>query len=68
MTGCQECISCDNLDNKSYCIDNVQLSKEAYLEKKQLLLREKSAFEGRYLSILELSAKQGYYLASEKCS
>jgi hypothetical protein len=68
MTGCQECINCDNLDNKSYCIDNIQLSKEEYVEKKKLFLKNKSAFEKNYLHIIETSGKEGYYLASEKCS
>jgi hypothetical protein len=68
MTGCQHCINCDNLDNKSYCINNLQLSKDEYLEQKEKILKEKAAFENQYLEILEASAKQGYYLASENCS
>ncbi len=32
-SGCQDCFGCVNLRNKSYCIFNVEYSKEEYLEK-----------------------------------
>lgn len=31
--GCMDCIGCVNLRNKSYCIENVQYTREIYLEK-----------------------------------
>jgi len=34
---CSNCILCTNLRNKSYCIENVQYTKEEYLKKKQEL-------------------------------
>ncbi len=41
---CSECIFCDNLENKSYCIWNVQYSKEEYLHKKTEILDRKEKF------------------------
>jgi hypothetical protein len=32
---CSSCILCTNLRNKNYCIENVQYSREEYLEKKK---------------------------------
>ena len=32
---CRECLACTNLDNQSYCIENVQYTKEEYLSRKQ---------------------------------
>lgn len=34
---CSSCILCTNLRNKNYCIENIQYSKEEYLEKKKAL-------------------------------
>ncbi len=34
---CSNCILCTNLRNKSYCIENVQYTKEEYLKKKEEL-------------------------------
>ncbi len=45
LIGCHECISCDNLENQSYCIDNITLSKETYREKKAKILQERSRYE-----------------------
>lgn len=35
LAGCQHCIGCSLLRNKSYCIDNIQYTKEEYMEKKK---------------------------------
>lgn len=42
LIGCSECIWCDNLINQSYCISNIQYSKEEYLEKKKAFLAARS--------------------------
>ncbi len=47
---CRECIFCDWLENKSYCINNIQYDKEEYLQKKQEILSQKYRFEEWYLS------------------
>ncbi|MDD5103181.1 MAG: hypothetical protein PHX93_02155 [Candidatus Peribacteraceae bacterium] len=45
-SGCHDCIGCVNLYQKQHCVFNEQLTKEAYENRKQTLLRgEYSAFE-----------------------
>ena len=44
MVGCNECIMCDGLENQSFCINNTQLTKEVYMEKKTELLSNKNSF------------------------
>jgi hypothetical protein len=34
LVGCAECIKCDDLENKSYCFENKEYSKEEYTQKK----------------------------------
>ena len=41
LIGCQECLGCSDLTNQSYCIDNVQYTKEQYQEKKQAYIADK---------------------------
>jgi hypothetical protein len=45
LIGCSECIWCDNLENASYYINNTKYSKEAYLQKKEEILKDKKSFE-----------------------
>jgi hypothetical protein len=43
---CSDCILCTNLRNKSYCIENVQYTREEYLSKKEALgLNTRSGIE-----------------------
>lgn len=58
---CNHCIDCHNLENKSYCIGNIEYKKEEYLEKKEVYLKDKSEFYDRYCS---LKNKKGKHLAS----
>ena len=44
MQWCSECIFCDNLINKSYCISNREYKKEEYFELKEKTLKEKNKF------------------------
>jgi hypothetical protein len=48
LIGCNECIFCNNLENQSYCINNKPLTKEEYFNEKELILLNKSDFEGYY--------------------
>jgi len=41
---CQECIFCDNLENKSYFINNQEFTKEEYLVQKSKILVQKNIF------------------------
>ncbi len=50
MTWCSECIDCNGLQNMSYCIGNVQFSKEDYLEEKEKILKQKEFFMQKYYS------------------
>jgi hypothetical protein len=40
LTGCHDCILCDDLQNQSYCIRNQPLSREDYLVQKARILQE----------------------------
>ncbi len=51
LNWCNECILCHNLDNKSYCIKNIEYSKEEYFEIKQKLLLQKENFDSRYQNL-----------------
>ncbi len=44
LISCQECLFCNDLENKSYCINNQQYTKEDYFDKKNELLSQKSMF------------------------
>lgn len=45
MQGCFECIRCDGIHNKSYCIDNEQLPKAEYMKRKEEILRDKKSYD-----------------------
>jgi len=51
MIGCSECIDCDNLQNQSYCIDNIQYSQEEYRKKKKEILKDKNNFYTKFLNL-----------------
>ncbi|MEI6774391.1 MAG: hypothetical protein WCL18_06490 [bacterium] len=72
LTGCTECIDCDSLENKSYCIANEQYTKEEFLEKKKELLTHKDGFYKIY-SALSINAQNnlsenvsGIYITESK--
>jgi hypothetical protein len=49
LTGCHDCIYCDDLQNQSYCIRNKQYTKEAYeVEKNRILREDKQNFLTNY--------------------
>lgn len=41
---CHECLLCDGLINRSYCIQNQDYTKEEYMKKKEQLLGQKEQF------------------------
>lgn len=41
LIGCKECISCENLENKEYYINNKEYSREEYFKKKAEILKNK---------------------------
>ena len=45
---CYECISCDMLQNQSYCIENKVYDKETYFSMKKEIMRDKDNFDKRY--------------------
>lgn len=45
---CHECLLCNGLEHKTYCIQNEQLTKDQYFEKKYEILQEKHTFENKY--------------------
>ena len=54
---CQECILCDNIENKSYCIQNVEYSKEEYFLKKEILLKDKELYVKRFEAVKNSKVK-----------
>ncbi len=40
LTNCEECIGCYNLQNKKYCINNKQYSKDEYFKLKEEILKQ----------------------------
>ena len=48
MVGCHDCILCHELENKSFCIQNTEYSKEEYLKKKEQILKEKDILRKTY--------------------
>lgn len=61
---CSECIFCNNLENKKYCIENQEYSKEEYFHKKNTILEEKRKFLNYYNSV----NKRALNYASKNCS
>ena len=51
LMGCHDCIGCNNLENKTYCINNKQYTKNEYTIKKVEELKDKSAFMKRYYDL-----------------
>jgi hypothetical protein len=45
LTGCRNCIMCDDLVNQQYCIQNISYDKVTYEQKKEALLSDKSSFD-----------------------
>jgi hypothetical protein len=52
LIGCSECIFCDNLHNKKYCIQNKEFDKESYFKEKEFILAKKNEFSS-YFEALE---------------
>ncbi|MDD5770359.1 MAG: hypothetical protein PHE25_05305 [Candidatus Gracilibacteria bacterium] len=65
LIGCQECIGCNDLQNKSYCIGNKQYSKEEYTKKKEDTLKDKNSFLSFYKHI---STRKATNIGSENVS
>jgi hypothetical protein len=51
MIGCSECLFCDGLQNKSYCIRNKQYEREDYFLEKEKILKNKSEYLSYYLAL-----------------
>jgi len=51
LVWCKECILCEWLDNQSYCINNKQLKKEEYFQKKREILAQKEKFLENYKNL-----------------
>ena len=51
LTGCHDCILCNDLQNSSYCINNKQYEKEEYLQKRNEILMHKSDFLNFYKGV-----------------
>ncbi|MEI6774401.1 MAG: hypothetical protein WCL18_06540 [bacterium] len=51
MIGCSECLFCDTLKNKSYCIHNKQYTKELYMLEKEKILKEKTMFMEYFMKL-----------------
>lgn len=72
-TGCSECILCTNLINRSYCIENVQYSREEYYRRKAVLLNGSHAtwqlMQQRFAALRsQRIVKYAHITASEDCT
>ncbi len=45
LINCHECILCQDIENKKYCIENVEYSKEEYFSRKGSILAHKDKFD-----------------------
>jgi len=44
LINCHECIFCQDIENKKYCIENTEYTKEEYLSRKANILAQKDKF------------------------
>ncbi len=51
LVWCHECISCEFLENKTYCIKNKQYSKDEYYKLKSEILSQKDKFNEIFLNL-----------------
>ncbi len=72
---CSECIFCDGLINKSYCINNIEYTKEDFYSKKYEILNKKTEFMSWYkklkstgLNIWSSSVEGNFIMDSENIS
>jgi len=64
---CNFCFWCENLSQKSYCINNIQYSKEEYFDKLEVLL-ENTDFEEEYYKSKQDSVKYMFWYWNETVS
>ncbi|NUJ97428.1 hypothetical protein HGA92_01415 [Candidatus Gracilibacteria bacterium] len=62
LMGCSECIFCEGLQNKNYCIENKEFDKETYFKEKENILKKKNEF----YSYFEKLEKRGKNYGSTK--
>ena len=53
LISCQECLLCSGLENKSYCIENKQYSKEEYFIKKEEIISDKNMMRDVYAAMTQ---------------
>ncbi len=51
MMNCHDCIFCNNLENKSYCVNNKQYTKQEYKKVEYKYFKEKWLFSNRHKKI-----------------
>lgn len=51
---CSECIFCNWLENKKFCIDNKQLDEQEYFKQKKEILAKKSEFLSWYKKLINI--------------
>jgi hypothetical protein len=56
LIGCEECILCDNLENKKYCIKNKEYPRESYVKMKAELMWKKGIFILLHKGIADIKA------------
>ncbi len=57
LIGCDECILCDRIENKKYCIKNKQYDYEEYMRMKSDLMKQKNIFQQLYERIIHIPAQ-----------
>ncbi|NUJ97744.1 hypothetical protein HGA92_03065 [Candidatus Gracilibacteria bacterium] len=59
LIGCSECILCNKLENKKYCIENKEYSHEEYGKKKNEILKNKEKFFDLFKNLKTKGENQG---------
>ena len=59
LTGCRDCIGCQDLQNVSYHINNKQYTKDAYEEYRTMMMQKTNLFEEKYALVSNTSLNAG---------
>lgn len=63
---CHDCIWCRDLENSSYCINNIEYSPEEYAQRKAEILENKLAFIDSFQSIRDKGVNRASHTVSGK--
>jgi len=68
LQGCTECISCNDLQNQSYCIDNICYPKEDYTIRKRERLQDPLTFQSNQEKSLNIACLNVTWSSNIECN